>query len=44
MRPETLAAQSLHTIGLPTPPALLRLSVGLEHEGDLLDDLVTALS
>jgi len=30
--------------GTPTPPDLLRLSVGLEHEGDLLDDLVTALS
>jgi cystathionine gamma-synthase len=28
----------------PTPPDLLRLSVGLEHEGDLLDDLVAALS
>jgi len=27
----------------PTPPDLLRLSVGLEHEGDLLDDLVAAL-
>ncbi len=28
----------------PTPPDLLRLSVGLEHEDDLLDDLVAALS
>jgi cystathionine gamma-synthase len=28
----------------PTPPDLLRLSVGLEHEADLLDDLVAALS
>jgi len=28
----------------PTPPDLLRLSVGLEHEADLLDDLVDALS
>jgi cystathionine gamma-synthase len=28
----------------PTPPDLLRLSVGLEHEADLLDDLVSALS
>jgi cystathionine gamma-synthase len=28
----------------PTPPDLLRLSVGLEHEDDLLDDLVSALS
>jgi cystathionine gamma-synthase len=27
----------------PTPPDLLRLSVGLEHEDDLLDDLVEAL-
>jgi cystathionine gamma-synthase len=27
----------------PTPPDLLRLSVGLEHESDLLDDLVAAL-
>jgi cystathionine gamma-synthase len=27
-----------------TPPDLLRLSVGLEHEADLLDDLVTALA
>ncbi len=44
MRPETLATQALHTIGTPTPPGLLRLSVGLEHEADLLDDLVTALS
>jgi len=30
--------------GTPTPPDLLRLSVGLEHEADLLDDLVAALS
>jgi len=28
----------------PTPPDLLRLSVGLEHEADLLDDLLDALS
>ncbi|HEX2687388.1 MAG TPA: PLP-dependent aspartate aminotransferase family protein [Kofleriaceae bacterium] len=28
----------------PTPPDLLRLSDGLEHEADLLDDLVAALS
>jgi cystathionine gamma-synthase len=28
----------------PTPPDLLRLSVGLEHEDDLLGDLVEALS
>ncbi|HEX7843886.1 MAG TPA: aminotransferase class I/II-fold pyridoxal phosphate-dependent enzyme [Kofleriaceae bacterium] len=28
----------------PTPPDLLRLSGGLEHEADLLGDLVTALS
>ena len=28
----------------PTPPDLLRLTVGLEHEADLLDDLVAALS
>jgi cystathionine gamma-synthase len=28
----------------PTPPDLLRLSVGLEHEADLLDDLIAALS
>jgi cystathionine gamma-synthase len=28
----------------PTPPDLLRLSVGLEHEDDLLGDLVSALS
>jgi cystathionine gamma-synthase len=28
----------------PTPPDLLRLSVGLEHEDDLLDDLVAALA
>jgi cystathionine gamma-synthase len=28
----------------PTPPDRLRLSVGLEHEADLLDDLVAALS
>jgi cystathionine gamma-synthase len=28
----------------PTPPDLLRLSVGLEHEADLLDDLVAALA
>jgi cystathionine gamma-synthase len=28
----------------PTPEDLLRLSVGLEHEADLLDDLVAALS
>jgi cystathionine gamma-synthase len=27
----------------PTPPDLLRLSVGLEHESDLLDDLLAAL-
>ncbi|MEP6862059.1 MAG: PLP-dependent aspartate aminotransferase family protein [Deltaproteobacteria bacterium] len=27
----------------PTPPELLRLSVGLEHEDDLFDDLVQAL-
>jgi len=27
----------------PTPPDLLRLSVGLEHEDDLFDDLVNAL-
>lgn len=31
-------------VGTPTPPDLLRLSVGLEHAGDLLDDLVAALS
>lgn len=30
--------------GTPTPPDLLRLSVGLEHEDDLLDDLVAALA
>jgi cystathionine gamma-synthase len=28
----------------PTPPDLIRLSVGLEHEADLLDDLVAALA
>ena len=28
----------------PTPPDLLRLSVGLEHEQDLLDDLLSALA
>jgi cystathionine gamma-synthase len=28
----------------PTPQDLLRLSVGLEHEDDLLDDLVAALA
>jgi cystathionine gamma-synthase len=28
----------------PTPPDLLRLSVGLEHEDDLLGDLVAALA
>lgn len=28
----------------PTPPDLLRLSVGLEHEDDLLADLLSALS
>ena len=28
----------------PTPPDLLRLSVGLEHEDDLFDDLAQALS
>ena len=28
----------------PTPPDLLRLSVGLEHEDDLLDDLIQALA
>ena len=28
----------------PTPPDLLRLSVGLEHEADLLDDLLAALA
>jgi cystathionine gamma-synthase len=27
----------------PTPPDLLRLSVGLEHEDDLFDDLAGAL-
>src|SRR5215470_13768814 len=27
----------------PTPPDLLRLSVGLEHESDLLEDLLAAL-
>lgn len=27
----------------PTPPDLVRLSVGLEHEDDLLDDLLAAL-
>ena len=27
----------------PTPPELLRLSVGLEHEDDLFEDLVNAL-
>ena len=27
----------------PTPPQLLRLSVGLEHEDDLFDDLASAL-
>jgi cystathionine gamma-synthase len=30
--------------GTPTPPDLLRLSVGLEHEDDLFDDLVQALA
>ena len=30
--------------GTPTPPDLLRLSVGLEHPDDLLADLVAALS
>ena len=30
--------------GTPTPPDLLRLSVGLEDPDDLLDDLVAALS
>ena len=28
----------------PTPPDLLRLSVGLEHEDDLFDDLAQALA
>lgn len=28
----------------PTPPDLLRLSVGLEHEADLLEDLLAALA
>jgi cystathionine gamma-synthase len=28
----------------PTPPDLLRLSVGLEHEDDLFDDLAQALT
>jgi cystathionine gamma-synthase len=35
-----------HTVegpGTPTPPDLLRLSVGLEHPGDLFDDLRGAL-
>jgi cystathionine gamma-synthase len=27
----------------PTPPDLIRLSVGLEHEDDLLEDLAGAL-
>jgi cystathionine gamma-synthase len=36
--------QSIEGPASPTPPDLLRLSVGLEHEGDLLDDLVTALA
>jgi cystathionine gamma-synthase len=30
--------------GTPTPPDLLRLSVGLEHEDDLFDDLAQALA
>lgn len=30
--------------GTPTPPDLLRLSVGLEHEDDLFDDLRQALT
>jgi cystathionine gamma-synthase len=29
--------------GTPTPPDLLRLSVGLEHEDDLFEDLRQAL-
>jgi len=29
--------------GSPTPFELLRLSVGLEHEDDLFDDLASAL-
>jgi cystathionine gamma-synthase len=36
-----------HTVEGPTttaPPDLLRLSVGLEHEADLLDDLIAALA
>ncbi len=31
-------------VGTPTPPDLLRLSVGLEHPDDLLADLVQALA
>jgi len=34
---------SIETPGTTTPPDLLRLSVGLEHEDDLFDDLQTAL-
>ncbi len=34
---------SVETPGTPTPPDLLRLSVGLEHEDDLFDDLQRAL-
>lgn len=30
--------------GSPTPPDLLRLSIGLEHPDDLVDDLLQALS
>ena len=29
--------------GTPTPPNLLRLSIGLEHPDDLIDDLRQAL-
>jgi cystathionine gamma-synthase len=34
---------SVETAGTDTPPDLLRLSVGLEHEDDLFDDLANAL-
>ena len=35
---------TVETAGTDTPPDLLRLSVGLEHEDDLFDDLASALA
>jgi cystathionine gamma-synthase len=35
--------QSSEGPGSRTPPNLLRMSIGLEHSGDLIDDLAQAL-